>query len=170
VDHYLYIAEQNIPYLLQDTTVYLLLLEKHKNVKPGTILVTMGVSSLYTIIPHAEGARWVADFYDQTLPMWGPHSLLLKPVDANMLHEMMLFILQNCTFEFNEQYFTQLYGTTMGAKFSVKFANIYIHMWLSKFVKLYTGNKPEFIVRLIDDCIFSGRTVLMNYKCSSIFE
>jgi len=107
----LYVAKQNKPYLLQiDTTAYLLLLEKHKNVKPGTILVTMDVSSLYTNIPHAEGARWVADFYDQTLPMWGPHSLLLKPVDTKMLHEMMLFVLQNCTFEFNEQYFTQLYN------------------------------------------------------------
>jgi len=81
----------------------------------------MDVSSLYKNIPHAEEARWVDDFYDQTLPMWGSHSLFLKPVDTNILHEMMLFILHTCTFDFNELYFTQLYGTTMGAKFSVTF-------------------------------------------------
>jgi len=88
------------------------------------------------------------------IKLWGSHSSFLKPIDTIKLHEMMLFILRNCTFEFNDLYFTQLYGTTMGAKFSVKFANIYMHMWLSKFVNLYTGNKLEFIARLIDDCFF----------------
>jgi hypothetical protein len=154
VDKYLYIAERNIPFLLQDTTAYLLLLDKFKHVLPGTILVTMDVTSLYTNIPHVEGTDWVSDFYCDTLPLWGSHCAVLKPVDRDTLQRLMLFILQSCTFEFNEHYYTQLYGTTMGAKFSVKFANIYMHMWLSKFVGLYKGFKPEFIARLIDDCFF----------------
>lgn len=154
VDKYLYIAEQNIPHLLQDTTAYLLLLEKYKKVPPGTILVTMDVASLYTNIPQVEGADWVCDFYDETLSRWGIHNAILKPVDRETLHELILFILQNCSFEFNDHYYVQLYGTTMGAKFSVKFANIYMHMWLTKFVGLYDGVKPTFIARLIDDCFF----------------
>jgi len=42
----------------------------------------------------------------------------------------------------------------MGAKFSVKFANIYMFKWLSKFVTAYNGSKPDFIARLVDDCFF----------------
>ena len=42
----------------------------------------------------------------------------------------------------------------MDAKFSVKFANIYMHVWLSKFITAYNGYKPNFIARLIDDCFF----------------
>ena len=155
VDKYLYIAEHSIPYLLQDTTAYLLLLEKYKRVLPGTILVTLDVSSLYTNIPHIEGVDWVCDHYDDTLPFWGDYCSVLKPIDKETLRVLMLFILQNCTFEFNGKQYTQLYGTTMGAKFSVKFANIYMHKWLTKFIDSYVGVKPSFIARLIDDCFFT---------------
>lgn len=78
----------------------------------------------------------------------------------------MIFILRNCTFEFNDCQYTQLYGTTMGAKFSVKFANIYMHCWLRKFVGLYQGDKPKFIARLIDDCFWiwnHGTEALNNF-------
>ena len=44
VDKYLFIAEKNIPFLIQYSTAYLLVLEKCKTVLPGTILVTMDVT------------------------------------------------------------------------------------------------------------------------------
>lgn len=152
VDTYLTIAEKNIPFLLQDTTAYLRLLEKYKCVSPGTFLVTMDVTSLYTNIPHVEGARWVADFYEETLSLWD--FAFLKPIDKLDLYRLILVILTNTTFQFDDGLYTQLFGTTMGAKFSVKFANIYMHCWLDKFTKAYTGSKPCFIARLIDDCFF----------------
>lgn len=154
VDKYLTIAEQNIPFLLQDTTAYLLLLEKNKKVSPGTILCTVDVTSLYTNIPHEEGAKWVSDFYEETLPLWNGQLNGLCPIDKQTLYNLMLFILRNCTFEFNGNQYTQLFGTTMGAKFSVRFANIYMYCWLRKFVGLYVGPKPNFIARLIDDCFW----------------
>lgn len=168
VDKYLFIAEKNIPFLLQDTTAYLLLLDKYKKVSPGTLLVTMDVTSLYTNIPHIEGTDWVCDFYEETLSCWAEYCSVLQPVNKNMLHELILFILMNCTFDFNGHKYTQLYGTTMGARFSVKFANIYMHMWLSKFVGAYTGIKPRFIARLIDDCFFlwtDGVELLNDFVC-----
>lgn len=151
VDKLLSVAENNIPYLLKDTTAYLLLLDKFKHVRPNTILLTMDVSSLYTNIPILEGTDWVCDYYQETLPLWNLTNSNCIPVDKNTLHKLIIFILENCTFDFNENKFKQLFGTTMGARFSVKFANIYMYQWLRKFVGVYTGCKPEFLARLIDD-------------------
>jgi hypothetical protein len=85
---------------------------------------------------------------------WNSDTMMLKPIPKQTLHKFIMFILQHCTFEFNQHFYSQLFGTTMGAKFSVKFANIYMHKWLDKFVTAYTGFKPGFIARLIDDCFF----------------
>jgi hypothetical protein len=154
VDKYLTVAENNIPYLLQDTTAYLSLIERYKTIKPGCILCTMDVTSLYTNIPHEEGAQWVCQFYEETLNLWDDSMQGLLPVDIQTLRQLIMFILNNCTFEFNGNKYAQLFGTTMGAKFSVKFANIYMHMWLRRFIGLYSGVKPDFVARLIDDCFF----------------
>ena len=68
----------------------------------------MDVASLYTNIPHIEGEDWVCDHYDDTLPSWGDYCSVLKPIDKETLRVLMLFILQNCTFEFNGNQYTQL--------------------------------------------------------------
>lgn len=154
VDKYLTVAEKHIPFLLQDTTAYLRLLDKHKNVPSGTFLVTADVGSLYTNIPHREGVEWVSQFYEETLCYWHELDFELLPVDRETLATLMRFILDNCTFEFAGELFKQNFGTTMGAKFSVKFANIYMHMWFRTFLKDFHGVKPSFVARLIDDCFF----------------
>lgn len=59
VSELLYVAEKEIPFLLQDTTTFLNLINKHKQLQPDTTLVTMDVTSLYINIPHIEGAEWV---------------------------------------------------------------------------------------------------------------
>ena len=86
----------------------------------------MDVSSLYTNIPHEEGVEWVSDFYEETLSDYV--STTLPPIDKLTIKSLMLFILRNCTFCFNDNFYTQLYGITMGAKFSVQFANIHAQM------------------------------------------
>ena len=169
VDKYLFVAEKCIPFLLQDTTDYLLLLEKYKITQPGCILCTLDVTSLYTSIPHVEGASWVCQFYEDTLCEWPRYDVGLEPVDKNTLFELIMFILNNCSFEFNGNYYAQLYGTTMGAKFSVKFANIYMHCFLRKFVHSYSGIKPDFIARLIDDCFFLWNHGIEDLQCFFTF-
>ena len=69
----------------------------------------------------------------------------------------MMFIVQQCNFKLNELFYSQLFGTAKGAKFSVVFANIYMHLQLSKYVTAYNDYKPNIIARLIDDC-FLQRT------------
>lgn len=151
VDKLLTVAEKHIPYLLQDTTAYLNIINCNKNCHASTYLLTMDVVSLYTNIPHEEGAEWVSDFYDETLKYWDYSSDLI-PVNKQTIKQLILFILKNCTFEFNGNFYRQNFGTTMGAKFSVKFANIYMHKWFQYHLPRFQGSKPTFIARLVDDC------------------
>lgn len=149
VDKYLAVAESKIPNILQDTTAFLQLIDRYSVVEEGDFLVTMDVVGLYTNIPHEEGINWVTEFYTETLDYW--HNEELKPIPPDWLAALMKFILNNCNFEFNSRLFKQKYGTTMGARFSVKFANIYMHKFFEKFFKQYIFLKPEFLGRLIDD-------------------
>lgn len=151
VSELLFVAEHEIPELLLDTTSFLNLIQKHNKTTSNTLLVTMDVTSLYTNIPHEEGVDWVTQFYVETLPSWHKYSRNIKPVPGDLLKRMMYFILKNCTFEFNAQLFKQQYGTTMGANFSVRFANIYMHKFYKTFLAQYIGPIPELYSRFIDD-------------------
>jgi len=57
-------------------------------------------------------------------------------------------MLSNCTLEFNNEYYNQLYGTPMGAPVSVRIANIFMYKLLNKFLDNYKGPKPLIIGRL----------------------
>ena len=152
VDYYLSIAEKHIPDLLQDTTAYLNLLNKYQEqieITDNTYLISLDVVSLYTNIPHEEGAQFVSEFYEETKQYWNnPH---LPLISAEQLKTMILFILNNTTFTFNNKFYSQKYGTSMGAIFSVKYANIYMYMFFRKFLKSYKFAIPPFLARLVDD-------------------
>lgn len=153
LDKHLTIAEANIPYLLKDTTAYLNLIKLNSNVTNNTFLVSMDVTSLYTNIPHEEGAEFVSNFYIETLKFWNDNDSLI-PLTKTEIYELILFLLTNTTFKFDDLIFRQNYGTTMGSKFSVKFANCYMHMWFRTYLNNYPNIKPIFIARFIDDCFF----------------
>ena len=151
VDFYLTEAEKQIPYLLQDTTSFINLINKQKDITDKTILVTLDVVSLYTNIPNDEGIDYVCEFYEETLesfPQIDPFPKLLPKIE---LQKLLHIILYNTLFTFNNKYYEQNYGCTMGAKASVKYANIYMHKFLSKFTSNYTNYIPKFLARLVDD-------------------
>jgi len=152
LDTYLTVAEKQIPYLLQDTTAFINLLNNKQHlVGANSFLVTLDVVSLYTNIPQQEGTELVADFYQETLPFWNKDEVGLQPISKAELVELLLFSLENTIFQFNNKYYKQNYGCSMGAQSSVKFANIYMHKFLSKFCNTYNNYLPEFMARLVDD-------------------
>ena len=153
VDKLLTVAENQIPYLLKDTTAFLNLIENHKQVTPNTLLVTLDVTSLYTNIPQEEGAKLVTEFYTETLNSWND-THTIKPIPPDYLYELIKFILHNCTFQFQNKFYKQNFGTTMGASFSVKFANIYMHKFVTKFFLENNHYKPQYLARLVDDIFF----------------
>jgi len=154
ISEQLAVAEKQIPFILQDTTAFLQIINKLV-INNDTTLVTMDVTSLYTNIPHEQGAEWVAEFYFETLDKWSQTKQQMQPISREEIKQLMLFVLSNCTFEFNKEFYRQNYGTTMGASFSVRFANIYMHKFFEKFNGKYEAIKPPFIARLIDDIFFT---------------
>lgn len=153
LDKHLTIAESKIPFLLKDTTAFLNLITHNSHCTDNTFLVSMDVTSLYTNIPHEQGADFVSTFYVETLNSWTENEPLV-PLNKTEIYLLILFVLQNCTFQFDNLLFKQNYGTTMGSKFSVKFANIYMHMWFRNYLRHYSNPLPNFIARFIDDCFF----------------
>ena len=150
IDKYLKTAESRIPNLLQDTTSFLnLLQQKQYLLQPNTILVTLDVTSLYTNIPHKEGIEEVCNFYEESLSYW--NDINLQPIPQDTLKKLLTFCLNNTIFTFNNNYYTQNYGCTMGAQSSVKYANIYMHKFLTKFRAQYQQYLPDFFARLVDD-------------------
>jgi len=154
VSEQLAVAEKQIPFILQDTTAFLQLINT-VTINKDTKLVTMDVVSLYTNIPHEQGAEWVSEFYHETLNKWSQSNQQIVPVSREEIKQLLLFVLRNSTFEFNNEFYHQNYGTTMGASFSVRFANIYMHKFLQKFCSKYDDEKPQIIARLIDDIFFT---------------
>jgi len=151
----LYVAESEIPFLFKDTTAFLNVIEEHKNeCTSQTILVTMDVVSLYTNIPHDEAVQHVCLFYEETLDKWKNYYCSITPVNVEILEKLLKFMLSECTFEFDDTLFKQNYGCPMGAPASVRIANIYMYVFLRKFLNTYKGNIPKFIGRLIDDIFF----------------
>lgn len=151
VHELLMVAESEIPNLFKDTTAYLNCIEQHKFVQPNTLLVTLDVVSLYTNIPHLEATDLICEYYVETLPCWSKYNRPIKQIPVEELRKLLLFILTNCTFQFNDEYFKQKYGIPMGAPASVRVANIYMYKLLLKFFKSHTGPIPPFIGRLVDD-------------------
>jgi len=84
IDSLLTTAERHIPYLLKDTTAFLQLIDKYKNINSNTILVTSDVVSLYTNIPQDEGSNLVSEFYEETLNHFlDTHLILIPPDEVN---------------------------------------------------------------------------------------
>ena len=111
----------------------------------------MDVVSLYTNIPHKEAIEYTCEHYSNTLHRWKHYNTRVIAIDVGNLKKLLHLMLSNCTLEFNKEFFTQLYGTPMGAPASVRIANIFMYKLLVKFLTQYEGYKPPFIGRLIDD-------------------
>ena len=78
----------------------------------------MDVASLYTNIPHEEGVTSVCHAYED---FYGDKA----PIPTKYLREMLYLILTENSFQFCGSNYLQTYGTAMGTKMAVAFANIF---------------------------------------------
>lgn len=154
IDKYLFVAEQRVPNLIKDTISFLNYVEDNKHITSNTLLVTLDVKSLYTNIPQDESIEYITQMYEDTLNHWIIYEPNLIPISKEKLKEGLKIIFKHCSFSFNNLIFKQKFGTTMGSSSSVKIANIYMYKWFEEKLNLYNGNKPDTIVRLVDDCFF----------------
>ncbi|XP_072327005.1 uncharacterized protein [Scyliorhinus torazame] len=125
-----------------DTTDFLQKLSTHGPVEPGTFLVTMDVSALYTSIPHDDGIAATASVLN-TDNCQSPDAIL----------QLIRFILDHNVFTFDNKFFIQTHGTAMGTKFAPQYANIFMHKFEQD---LLTAQdlQPMLYTRYIDDIFF----------------
>ena len=113
------------------------------------LLFTMDVKSLYTIIPNADGLKALRHFLDE-------RPILDPPTDT--LIRLAELVLTSNHFEFDDEYYTQVSGVSMGTRMGPSYACLFMGYLEHQFFSTYTGKVPELYTRYIDDCF--GATVL----------
>ena len=99
---------------------------------------------MYTVIPNDEGLRALRYFFDRRS--------VLQPSTPTLLRLAELVLTLNC-FSFGDQFFKQINGVAMGTKMGPSYANLFVGYIENLIFQQYTGPKPEFFGRYIDDCI-----------------
>jgi len=159
VDHFLQPLVPLTKSFVRDTTDFLNKTINVGNLKPGTILCTIDVTSLYTNIPNDEGiaaCRKQLHAYRQN-----------NPSTATMPHTMSLMrlletVLTKNNFDFNGKHYLQVGGTAMGTKLAPSFANLFMANFEEKHVYPYP-TKASLWLRFIDDIFIiweHGQTAL----------
>ena len=141
VDYHLRPLVNQIPSFLKDTTDFLKKLSTLGRLPPGSILVTLDVSSLYTNIPHDEGITACSRALEMR-PSPSPPTTYL----ARMIHQ----ILTLNNFTFNGEHYLQTQGTAMGTRMAPSYANLFMAE-LEETLLARTTHKPRIWWRYIDD-------------------
>ena len=141
VDHHLHPLVVQIPSYLRDTTDFLRKLSTLETLPPGSILVTLDVSSLYTNIPHNEGVAACREALE-TRPSLAP--------PTNYLVDLIQQILTLNNFTFNGEHYLQTQGTAMGTRMAPSYANLFMAK-LEETLLTQTTISPRIWWRYIDD-------------------
>lgn len=109
--------------------------------KPGSLLITMDVESMYTNINNEAGLEAVRTAFASEPSSSRPDEHILQLLELG---------LKNNDFEFNNEIFLQTSGTAMGKKFAPAYANIFMANWESEALKK-CYQKPTMYLRYLDD-------------------
>ena len=135
---------QSLPTYIKDTNHALNIFNDFRFSSDSKLLFTMDIKSLYTVIPHTDGLRALKHFFDRrTNP---------EPSTPTLLRLAELVLTLNC-FSFDGQYFNQTNGVAMGTRMGPSYANLFVGYIEELIFQQYTGSKPDFFGRYIDDCI-----------------
>ena len=143
VDYFLKPTIPHIKSYVRDTTDFLRKIKDIPALPPGTLLVTLDVTSLYTNIPNKEGIRAVAKTLAKYRP--GQH----HPSNQSLIQLLDIVLYKN-NFEFNGDHFLQTSGTAMGTRVAPSYANNFMGNHEDTNVYTYV-HQPHTWLRFIDD-------------------
>ena len=150
VDHHLQDNVKELKSYVKDTTDFISKIESQPIVKPGSLLISMDVRSLYTNIPHKEGINAVKESLDK------------KPAKASTVVILMFLklILTLNNFIFNGINYLQTKGCAMGTKCAPCYANLFMGWFEEKFIFPNISDHCQLYLRYIDDIfiIWNGTT------------
>ena len=141
VDWFLQPFATSLPSHVQDSTDFITRHKRLPLLPPGTLLVTLDVSSLHTNIPHEEGITACAKFLNMQ-----DH---LVPSTADLCRLIQLILTLN-SLSLSSNYYLQIHGTIMGTRMASSFANLFTGRLECELMQ--TQNvKPQEWWRFIDD-------------------
>ena len=120
VDFHLNPVVPKLPSYIKDTTHFLKILDDLKELPPGSLLVTLDVSSLCTNIPHNEGIEACRKALNSSDHLSRSH------LKTESICDLMRMILTMNNFEFDNNYYIQLHGTAMGTRMAPAYANLFM--------------------------------------------
>jgi len=141
IDHFLQPISNKHPSYVKDTPDFISKLRKVNIKNPKCYLITLDVESLYTNIDNKDGVEAVKQILQQYLDPKRPDTEFLKFLET---------CLANNDFQFNKQWFLQLWGTSMGKRFSPAYADIFMAHFEQKTLK-NCSKLPELYLRYLDD-------------------
>ena len=141
------------PTYIKDTTDFIRKLEEIK-VPNEALLVTLDIVSMYTNTPHDEATAAVGKALQQETSC---NDSKIKTPPTECMLDMLKIILQNNTFEFNDEFYKQICGCSMGSPASPEIADITFHETEIKIIHEH-NNKIALWLRFRDDIflIFIG--------------
>ena len=107
-------------------------------------LITADFESLYTNIDHIKAADAITDLMHDKLPLHNNK----KQISPHGFHALILLVLMNNFFVFNNRYFKQIKGVAMGTIVGPSIANLYIYTLEKKWLNIHS---PLLFSRYIDD-------------------
>ena len=143
VDHFLQPMVPLMKSYVKDTTDFIKKIESLDSQPEHIWLVSLDVVSLYTNIPHAEGLKAVSKCLTTNRP--SHHN----PSNTELLRLLAQVLTLNC-FEFNNTWWLQKAGVSMGSKVSPTFANLFMDDFENRIVYKYP-RQPITWWRFIDD-------------------
>ena len=113
---------------------------------PGSLLVCLDVSSLYTNIPNGEAIRAAAKTFARLRPG------ATHPTNQSFI-QLLELVLKKNNFEFNGVHYMQIAGTSIGTKAAPSIACNFMGDFEDKFIYPYP-EQPYLWDRFIDDIFF----------------
>jgi len=140
IDHFLAPLAVKHDSYLKDTPDFLKKLGSIKP-QPNCLLITLDVESLYTNIDNNDGIKTVTEAFLDTPDPNRPDQALL---------ELLQICLENNDFQFDKEWFLQIWGTAMGKKFAPNYANLFLAKW-EKLALSKCNKHPKCFLRFLDD-------------------
>ena len=148
VDFYSNDLVKDLPSYWQDTPDMLRFFDSQNEAgpqPPGTIPVTLDISSLYTNIPIQEGINVFKTYLNMRKNQSIPTSFLITLITLVLTCNILVF---------DSNFYLQLIGTAMGTRAAPTFANLFMGAIECVALKEWTGLQPRHFRRFIDDIFF----------------
>ena len=125
---------RSLPSYVKDSQNALQIFRDFNFLGEDKFIFTMDITSLYNVIPNAEGLLALKHFFDLRT--------VKEPSSETLLRLAELVLTLNC-FSFADSYYKQINGVAMGTKMGLSYANLFVGYIEHRFYNQYNGPKPE---------------------------